>query len=131
MSESSEPNDSEQTVPAGYTWADKDIPAHMMDLARHLHAESRDLGDHVRDSERGDGSELTAAIYQARADALMDAARYIRRTAKWLDGEGERPAELEHGAALTGTDQPVGVPWRDEAPGNVPTDSNQENGGDA
>lgn len=84
----------------------------LMNLARHLHAESRTLGDHVRDAERGDGSELASAIYQSRADALMDAARHLHRTAKWMDGAGDRPAELAHGEELSG--EFGGVPWRDD-----------------
>lgn len=95
---------------------ERDFPALLMDLARHLSAESRDLGDHVRDSERGDGSDLAAAVYQARADGLMDGSRQIRRMAMWLDGEGEKPPELEHGAALASDGTGHGVPWREGAP---------------
>jgi hypothetical protein len=109
-----QPDGSEYVRPG--TRAELDVSGELMNLARHLYAESQDLGDHVRDSERGDGSELAAAIYQARADGLMDAARYIRRTARWMDGEVDKPAELEHGAALSGEDGTEGVPWRGSEP---------------
>jgi len=81
-----------------------DITADLMNLARHLYDESRNLGEHVRDSERGSGNELASAVYQARADGLMDACEEIRQMSRWLDGERERPPSLAHGEELTGED---------------------------
>lgn len=79
---------------------DTDVSEELMNLARHLYAESRNLGSHVKDSEKHHGNELASAIYQARADALMDACQAIRQMALWMDGERDRPAPLHHGEEL-------------------------------
>lgn len=77
-----------------------DVPTEVMNLARHLYAESRNLGTHVADSEKGHGNELASAIYQARADGIMDACNGIRELSLWLEGERDRPASLIHGEEL-------------------------------
>lgn len=85
---------------------ERDAVDEIWNLARHLYDESRTLGEHVRDSERHHGNELASAVYQARADAMMDAARELRELALYLDPDADRqkrPASLAHGEAL-GTD---------------------------